>query len=499
MSARTVALESLEHSQHAVFLRFRYEDLRFSTSYWYQDLDLHELAAVHSPEAVERLLFHLALFELNKLCSLRPTHVALGAYRRFLTAELLALWQTVFAQVWAQWRYENDDPDYGGPLFLGGPVDPAPGDAAPLRPRAAAAAEALAFCGGGKDSLVMLRLLQRAGISHDSLAYSSSIYGPAAPQHRLLDGLLGRVSPGRRLRQWVYDDFLDSPVLLLHPALPRTLTAAETPSSIFAALPLALQHGYPGICLGHERSADGGQRRFARTGELVNHQWGKSRQAEALLDGYIRRHLIVDLTCWSALRPVHDVVIFSLLRAFPDDVPFMHSCNVRKPWCLRCPKCLYVWLGCAAFLPRALLRATFGEDDLLADPGRAADFAALMAELDQPFECIGHAEEARIFLAACAARGHQGPAVARLRAEGGPAAVLPSLDRYLDVDLDALPAPVRERLGPQLTEAAQRAGLYLRGLLGGDPAGGENELGGDRVPGGGRVPGGDRAAGQGAG
>jgi hypothetical protein len=118
---------------------------------------------------------------------------------------------------------------------------------------------------GGKDSLVSMRLLERAGVPYDVFVYASSIYGPVRAQHALVDRLALRCAPRRRLRQWVSDDLLDSPVLDLHPELGvKSLAAAETPSSIFGALPIVLEHGYESICLGHERSADAGQEERTR-------------------------------------------------------------------------------------------------------------------------------------------------------------------------------------------------------------------------------------------
>lgn len=469
---RTLTLQSIEHSRHALFFRFAFEDLRFSTTIWYEGADLEALAR-RAPAGAQRLFFHVALFELNKLCSLRPDQVKLGPWARFLTPALEDTWRQVLHKVWAQWRYENDDPGYQGPTF----ADAAPTETPPL-PSAdpdSGAPEILLLCGGGKDSLVSMRLLQQAELPFDTLAYASSIYGPAAPQHALIDGLLNRAPPRRRLRQHIYDDLLDSPVLRLHPELGvRTLTAAETPSSVFAALPQLLADGHRALGLGHERSADTGQLRWGRTGEDINHQWGKSAAAEALLNRYLQQELGLELRCFSPLKPIYDVVIFSLLRRCPQDVPFTHSCNLRKPWCLRCPKCLYVWLGCAALLPAETVRQTFGTDQLLANPALCDDFAALMgagaAGAHQPFECIGQADEARLFLSVCAARGYQGPVLDLLRARhGAPSAALPLLARYLDVDEDpactAMPAEVRRRLLPALRAAAAEAESYLRAQL----------------------------------
>jgi len=460
-----VSLEQISHSRHQVVLRFAIDRLSFTTSLWYREINLEQLARDYGQAALRRLLFHVALFELNKICSLRPESVELGPFADLWTPALEALWREVFLKVWAQWRYENDDPNYEGPRFRGGVER----SAEPLRVERASAAETLAFCGGGKDSLASMRLLERAGVDYDVLVYASSIYGPTAAQHDLIDGLVQRCGPKQALRQWVYDDFLDSPVLDLHPELGiKTLTAAETPSSVFAALPYALGRGYRSFCLGHERSADQGQLVWEKTGEDVNHQWGKSFAAERLISTYIREHLLADFTYFSLLKPIHDLVIFSMLRQDPADVPFTHSCNIRKPWCLECPKCLYVWLGLAAFLPRATIRETFGVDDLLAREALVPGFRALMG-LDgrQPFECIGGAEEVRVLLGLCERRGYRGPTIDLFRETVGVPAALQLAEGYLDVDLTntAIPTDLRARVGPELSGAAASARASIRETL----------------------------------
>ncbi len=456
-----VSLEEICNTVDAAGRFVAVDGLSFTTSLWYREVDLEELARDYGPAALRRLLFHVALFELNKVCSLRPEEVELGPYADLWTPALEALWREVFLKVWAQWRYENDDPNYEGPRFRGGEGR----GTAPLRTRRASAAETLAFCGGGKDSLASMRLLERAGVDYDVLVYASSIYGPAAAQHDLIDGLVQRCRPQEALRQWVYDDFLDSPVLSLHPELGiKTLTAAETPSSVFAALPYALGRGYSSFSLGHERSADQGQLVWERTGEDINHQWGKSFAAERLISTYIREHLVEDFTYFSLLKPIHDLVIFSMLRQDPADVPFTHSCNIRKPWCLECPKCLYVWLGLAAFLPQATIRETFGADDLLQREGLMPGFRALMG-LDgrQPFECIGGAEEVRVLLGLCERRGYRGLTIDLFRSEVGLPKARELAAGYLDVDLTntAIPATIRERVGPELATAAAPARAFI--------------------------------------
>jgi hypothetical protein len=434
------------------------DDLRFHVTVWYEGVDLAALARQFGDEAIERLAVHVALFQCNAACSLGPEVIELGRYAKYLTAELAQLWRTVFRNVWAQWRYEHDLPAYDGPRFVEPFAPPAPPLRAPEGP-----VELLAFCGGGKDSLVALKLLERARLPFATLGYSHSIYGAAAPQHALLDRVGAASARVRAERQWVIDDLLDAPVARLRPALGvKYILAAETPASVFAALPIALARGYRGLVVAHEASAN--EANLVWNGELVNHQWGKGWDAEQLLDGYVQR-LVAGVRYFSVLQPVHDEVIFELLAQDAGLAPLTHSCNVQKPWCGACAKCAYVWLQFAAHLPPAVVDATFGAD-LGERAGNERWFRELLGLADHtPFECVGSPPEARLALAMAMARGAGGPRLAGYAAEVGA------------IDADALAAPlvrVGARHGmpaqvaagvmPQLDNAAAAAAARIAGL-----------------------------------
>jgi UDP-N-acetyl-alpha-D-muramoyl-L-alanyl-L-glutamate epimerase len=273
----------------------------------------------------------------------------------------------------------------------------------------------------------------------------------------------GATARVRAERQWVIDDLLDSPVVALRPSLGvRSLLAAETPASVFAALPLALARGYRGLVVAHERSANTGNLVWAKAGEEVNHQWGKGWEAERLLDDYVRAELLADVRYFSVLQPVHDELIFELLSRDAELAPTTHSCNVRKPWCGACAKCAYVWLQMAAHLPASIVDATFG-DDL----GERADNERWFRELlglaeHTPFECVGGSSESRLALGQLAARRPLGPRLARLAAEVGPLD-LAALGRPLVAvdDRHGMPPEVAARILPQLEAAAAAARLRL--------------------------------------
>ena len=179
-------------------------------------------------------------------------------------------------------------------------------------------------------------------------------------QHELIDRMIAGCSPQRQHRLYMLDDFLDSPVLTYHYRESITsLCAPETPCSVFETLPLMLANGYTALCVGHERDADVGSFFWEEAQQEVNHQWGKSLEAELALTSYIQQHLLHNVTLFSVLKPTYDFLIFQLLRKDQDLFHLTHSCNVEKPWCKRCPKCVYVWLCCSAYLDTQNL---FGEN-----------------------------------------------------------------------------------------------------------------------------------------
>ena len=463
---RVLTLLDLHTTPESIGATVALDDLRFHFTVWYEDLDLDELARRHGRELVDRLAFHVAMFQLNAVCSLRPDVLRLGAYGRFATPAFVTLWKTVFRNVWAQGRWQHDLPDYAGPEL----VDAAGAEAAPPTVALpASAAGLLAFCGGGKDSLVALKLLERAGLSFATLGYAHAVYGNAAEQHALIERVAAAAPRVRAERQWVVDDFLDAPVVQLRPSLGvRTLTAAETPASVFAALPIALARGYRGLVVAHEHSANTGNLTWAATGEDVNHQWGKGWQAEQLLDAYVHRHLLPGVRYFSLLQPIHDEVIFELLARDAALAPLTHSCNLRKPWCGACAKCCYVWLQMAAHLPADVVAATFASTPGPPLSERAENdvwFRELLGLAEHsPFECVGSPREARLAVAQLAARGPLPPRLAAL------AARLPQLARSDVSDLvdvhavHGMPPDVAARILPQLSDASRAAGRRL-GLL----------------------------------
>ena len=385
-----------------------------------------------------------------------------GPFSHLVTKDFCDLWKKIFFRVWAQWRYENQDPDYKGPDFAP-TAQPATPDACTIE---SGQVTLLQFCGGGKDSLVALKLLERGEIEFDSFSYSHSCYGLAPPQHKLLDSLLDHTAPQNKRRQWVFEDFLGSPVLDLYEDMrTKQLTAAETPSSVFASLPYSLQHGYTYLSLGHEKSADTGQIQW--NGEDINHQWGKSLEAEQLIHTYIRQHLISNVSYFSILKAIYDVLIFNLLRRDIEALPQTHSCNIKKPWCKKCPKCAYVWLNYIAWLPREKVDEVFGGTNLFDLEENQTTFIQLLGQADHlPFECVGQVGESQLAFEVCKLKGVTGKAMKTFDEMDLDINLNSLLAKYTEYDhkQPTMPSDIWNFISPQLEEAKVNTLQYVNQL-----------------------------------
>jgi len=464
----TLSLRAVSARGHQLNFLYEFDGLVFSTTHWYPDVPLDAVEARIGRTAFRRLLFHIAAFDLNKIASLRPDRVCFGDYRGFATPAFAALWRRIFVNVWAQWRYENGISEPYVPALE---VADAPAPAPVVCPGSDGV---LNLSGCGKDSLVANGILRRIGVPYRNLTYYASIYGPLRAQRALNAPVVRNTGAAGVHELWMFDDFLESPVLACRPDRGiGTLCAAETPASVFAALPVALHAGATAMALGHERSADTGQMVRHDTGEHVNHQWGKSLEAERAINAYIRAELVADFSYFSILKPIYDVVIFSLLQREGDHVPATSSCNVHKPWCGRCPKCAYVYLGYAAFLPPGLVRRTFPRD-ILNDPDTLPVYRALAGLTDRlPFECVGQAGETRLMLHVCRARGLLSGPAARLADSLDRAELDGQIATYTAPAFDGtnIPAAFRDAYAAHIVQACRDARAYLHTALVGHGAG----------------------------
>ena len=464
MSGKLV-FEEVSRSRHQLVLNYRVDDIVFSTAYWYDTVNFYELETRFGPAFMRQIYFHLLAFEANKAASLKPEVLDLGPYQDLYSDRFFELWRTIFQNVWGVWRHDNDITDYFGPQS----TTPQPAQQPLAGPVTLPAEEKLLnLCGGGKDSLVSAKLLARAAIPYDVMVYSHNIYGPAQRQHHLIDGMLQHTTALNRHRAWVYDTALDSPAAQLYPEYGiKHLLAAETVSSYWTALPIALQHNYTQVALGITKSTDEHNLIWDKTGEEINYLWGMSTAAEKLLADYIQTNLVSNLNYFHLLRPVYDIVVFNLLSRDAAAVPSTHSCAQQKPWCGRCPKCIYVWMHLVAYLDEAVVEQMF--DKNLFDLPENRTFVRKMLGLEgyKPCDCMGTVSETQVAYLLCRAKGKTGQAVADIGPSDISLDITAFLRKYARVDppYGAIPLELYEKIRPQFLAGAERAWNYVRERL----------------------------------
>ncbi|MET0226217.1 MAG: UDP-N-acetyl-alpha-D-muramoyl-L-alanyl-L-glutamate epimerase [Dokdonella sp.] len=305
---------------------------------------------------------------------------------------------------------------------------PATAPEPPAATRAALPRRTLVPIGGGKDSLVSVGLL--AAVDEDATAVwvgnSPLIAACAARTGLPLLNLRRALSP-------LLFDYNKAGAYNGH----VPVTAIN--SAILAAA--AILYGYDAIAFSNERSASSATLEY--DGQPVNHQWSKGWAFEQAFGDLLRARVAPDLDYFSLLRPLSELAVAArFARSMRYDDVFS-SCNrnfrILGPqptdrWCGQCPKCHFVFLALAPFMPKPRLLAIFGRN-LLDDPALASGFDALLEYQEhKPFECVGEGVESRAALAALAGRAEwrEDALVARFAEE-----ILPQLDRA-ELDLDAL-------------------------------------------------------------
>ena len=114
---------------------------------------------------------------------------------------------------------------------------------------------------------------------------------------------------------------------------------------------------------------------------------------------------------FSILQPIYDYRIFNHLSSYPEVLSKIHSCNIQKPWCKKCPKCAYVWLGLMAFFEPKLVDQVF-QKNLFNDDDLIPTFEEMLGlSVHTPFECIGEIDESRLMMKKCLEKGLSGKVI----------------------------------------------------------------------------------------
>ncbi|WP_293106699.1 hypothetical protein [Moorena sp. SIOASIH] len=95
---------------------------------------------------------------------------------------MLELFTKIYQGVFGQHWYENNITDYPGPELIYSQASLS--NSKPIS-IFGDNSTVLAGCGGGKDSIVAMKMLQEADVPFASMQYSHSVYGKADIQHNL--------------------------------------------------------------------------------------------------------------------------------------------------------------------------------------------------------------------------------------------------------------------------------------------------------------------------
>ncbi|GAB2504185.1 UDP-N-acetyl-alpha-D-muramoyl-L-alanyl-L-glutamat e epimerase [Pseudoxanthomonas sangjuensis] len=387
-------------------------------------------------EAALRLLHLVAGVSYYKAAV--PAEIRVESYG--IDAETAAFLETVYVNGLGEFAYRNGLNLHGRIRFPHAD-SPAAAPAPPLGLRE----HALVAIGGGKDSLVSIEALRSAGVAQTvTWIGGSQLIAACAARTGLPTLNIGRALAPELFelnRQGAYNGHIP-------------VTAVNSAIMVLAAL-LA---GADQVVFSNERSASYGSL-IPGTGE-VNHQWSKGWAFESALGDYVQKHIAGDLHYYSLLRPFSELAV---ARQFARNAHYdrhFSSCNRNfhilgeRPvnrWCGMCPKCHFVFLALAPFMPKTRLVGIFGRN-LLDDPAQTAGYDALLEYQDhKPFECVGEGKESRAAMAALGERPEwkEDALVARFNREIRPQLVAGELriEPLLSIDDEhRIPAALWEKL-----------------------------------------------------
>ena len=257
---------------------------------------------------------------------------------------------------------------------------------------------ALVAIGGGKDSLVSIEALRKAGVAQTVTWIGGSQLIRACAERTGLPTL----NIGRQLAPELFEYNRQG---AWNGHIP--VTAINSAIMAFAVILVDADQ----VVFSNERSASYGSL-IEGTGE-VNHQWSKGWTFERDFGAYLQREVAADLHYYSLLRPLSELAVARQFAKSDRYDAHFSSCNRNfhllgeRPvgrWCGVCPKCHFVFLALAPFMPKPRLVAIFGRN-LLDDPEQVPGYDALLEYRDhKPFECVGEGRESRAAMAALAAR-----------------------------------------------------------------------------------------------
>lgn len=385
-------------------------------------------------QVLDRMVFDIGMIELISYwkCACPPTvKVLCGA----LTDEQTAFWRKLYWNGLGEFFYTNgiaESQDGFLQVFSG---QCSVCSEALLNGGSPLSASYLVPIGGGKDSVVTLELLRRAGKTIRPLIMNPR--GATRECARVAGFPLEEVLVIRRK--------IDPTLLELNA---KGYLNGHTPFSAMLAFYTRLASalsGIPNVALSNESSAN----ESTVLGTSVNHQYSKSLEFEDDFRDYCVNALVRDCVSadatdtlahshdntlthshnnafnyFSFLRPLSELQIAMLFSRFTAYHDVFRSCNVgskKDIWCGHCAKCLFAYIILSPFIAPERLNAIFGKS-MLDDTTLDLEFRQLLGLAEtKPFECVGTVSEVRQALQMAVERWYKDRRPKLLEYDGAPA------------------------------------------------------------------------------
>jgi len=300
----------------------------------------------------------------------------------FLTKEQAEFWNVIYTKGLGEFFYKNKL-DFRG--LVNFPYNEKAQTKSTVFPRKD---RSLLGIGGGKDSIVVAELLKKSNKQFDLVTSGFPI----------------QIEIAKMIGGDIVNTFRQVDPKLLELNKEAGIYNGHIPISVFYAFLLILMgvlFDYKYVLVGNEKSANYGNVEYL--GEMINHQWSKSEEFEKLFREYVKKFITPNIEYSSPLRNLTELQIAREFVKHPKYFKVFSSCNknfkINNPsiskWCGECPKCLFVFISLAAFLPKEEVLDIFGKD-LFEDKNLIPLLEELIGVRNfKPFECVGTPEETK--------------------------------------------------------------------------------------------------------
>lgn len=315
-----------------------------------------------------------------------------------LNEEQAKFWNKLYTLGLGEFFYRNDL-DFRDYIHFPFVTNPSSQFVTPVTPTVIDSAGALLPIGGGKDSLVAVEMLRRAGIEFDLLELGS---------HERIEEVISAVGANA----WRISRQIDTKLFDLNK---KGAYNGHVPISAYIAIAsvvTAILHGKRDIVLANERSANVGN--VVVDGVQINHQYSKSLEFERDLQHYLHDQFGESVRYFSLSRPFSELAITKMFVERGKYFEVFSSCNKNfkqsgeapaARWCGECAKCAFVFAMFAAWLPKNELEKIFGaiffDREDLVETYRDLLGCGVM----KPFDCVGEPDEMMAALELARQRG----------------------------------------------------------------------------------------------